>query len=82
MAKTHEVKFNEAMERFAERMSRTDSEQLSLIKKRRGESLKEVSRLTANIARVLTMKKAGGTDKKILANKKSPVKKGKANGKG
>ena len=49
MAKTIEVRYNEAMVRMADRMGRTDEEQLSLIKKRRGKSIKETARLMANV---------------------------------
>ena len=77
MGKTNEVKATEAMERMARRLTRTDEDQLSLIKKRRGKSLKEIARLTASISK--TEKELEKAEVKAETKKKTkPLKKKKS----
>ena len=76
MAKDSATRYNEAMERMADRITRTDSDQLELIKTRPGKSLKEVARLTAHVLNVKVKKPK--KDKPVLAKEKVPYKKGRS----
>ena len=81
MGKTREVKATEATERMAKRLTRTDRDQLALIKKRRGKSLKETARLTADVLMGEDEAKRTLGEKPTLPISKTRYKKGAKNAK-